>query len=502
MFASQRRVPSRTCVLGWGSTSRLRSATKGSTPMKPAACFSLRSRFALVAWSWLLGIAAPAAPADGLVPAGVARIDITPAVPIRLTGYQSRATEAPRIGAPLHARALALGGDAEGPVVLVTAELIGIGEETARIVAEALERRFGLPRARLALCATHTHNGPALADVLPNMFARDLPPEETARIAAYTARLRERLVEVAAAALADRRPARLAWAEGRIGFATQRRQIVDGKWKGFGLVPEGPTHHALPVLRVSAPDGGIRAWFLNYACHCTTLGGADNFVHPDWAGDAATRLEAAHAGAPALVAIGCGADANPGLPRGPEGVPVHGAAVAAEVARLLPGTWRSLGPVTAAAYRVVTLPLDPLPDRAALEARRGPGSRAPAHYAAGRFLADLAAGRPLPGAVPLPVQSWAFGQDLAMVFLGGEVVSEYALRLRRELDGPRLWVNAYANAVPCYIPSRRMYSEGGYEVDGSMDYYGWPTRLQAETEDRLIAAVRGIVPAEFHAARR
>lgn len=470
--------------------------------MKPAAPPLPRSWFPCTALLLLCAVVAPAAPSGALVPVGVARIDITPEVPIRLTGYQSRATEAARIGAPLHARALALGGDAEGPVVLITAELIGVGEETSRFVAAALEHRFGLPRARLAVCATHTHNGPALADVLPNMFARDLPPEETARIASYTARLRERLVEVAAAALADRRPAHLAWTEGRVGFATQRRQVVDGKWKGFGIVPDGPVDHALPVLRVSAPDGAIRALFLNYACHCTTLGGTDNFVHPDWAGDTATRLEAAYAGASALVAIGCGADANPGLPRGPEGVPVHGAAVAAEVSRLLAGAWRPLGPVTAAAYRVVTLPLDPLPDRAALEARRGPGSRAPAQYAAGRFLAELAAGRPLPSAVPLPVQAWTFGRDLAMVFLGGEVVAEYALRLRRELDAPRLWVNAYANAVPCYLPSRRMYPEGGYEVDGSMDYYGWPTRLRADTEDLLVGAAVNLVPAEYRALGR
>jgi hypothetical protein len=35
-----------------------------------------------------------------------------------------------------------------------------------------------------------------------------------------------------------------------------------------------------------------------------------------------------------------------------------------------------------------------------------------------------------------------------------------------------------------------------------MDYYGWPTRLQADTEDRLISAVRDLVPGEFHTARR
>ena len=85
-----------------------------------------------------------------------------------------------------------------------------------------------------------------------------------------------------------------------------------------------------------------------------------------------------------------------------------------------------------------------------------------------------------------------------MIFLGGEVVAEYSLRLRRELDASRLWINAYSNSVPCYVPSQRMIAEGGYEVDGSMDYYGWPTRLAFSTEDRLIASVSELVPATFH----
>jgi len=29
----------------------------------------------------------------------------------------------------------------------------------------------------------------------------------------------------------------------------------------------------------------------------------------------------------------------------------------------------------------------------------------------------------------------------------------------RELDGRRLWVNAYANDVPCYIPTRKVLAE-------------------------------------------
>ena len=54
---------------------------------------------------------------DSLISVGAARIDITPELPIQLAGYQSRTTEAQRVEMPLTARALAIGSDAEGPVV-------------------------------------------------------------------------------------------------------------------------------------------------------------------------------------------------------------------------------------------------------------------------------------------------------------------------------------------------------------------------------------------------
>ncbi|MFM9092312.1 MAG: hypothetical protein ACKOUK_11330, partial [Verrucomicrobiota bacterium] len=83
------------------------------------------------------------------VPVGVARVDITPALPIRLSGYPNRPAEADRVVAPLSARALALGGDdGEGPVVLVVAEVLGVSEEfTAGVLAE-LQRHRALPRER------------------------------------------------------------------------------------------------------------------------------------------------------------------------------------------------------------------------------------------------------------------------------------------------------------------------------------------------------------------
>ena len=42
----------------------------------------------------------------------------------------------------------------------------------------------------------------------------------------------------------------------------------------------------------------------------------------------------------------------------------------------------------------------------------------------------------LPATHPTPIQAWQFGDQLTMVFLGGEVVADYALRLMIEPSRP------------------------------------------------------------------
>lgn len=433
--------------------------------------------------------------ADAVVSVGAARIDVTPALPIQLAGYQQRTAEATRVVAPLHVRALAIGSDAEGPVVLVIAEVIAVSAALSEAVATAIRAQYpAITRERIAVCATHQHNGPAITGTIPFMFSRDLPADVSARLDKFSSQLQEKMIAAALAALADRKPARLSWAQGKAEFAVNRRLITDGKHTGYKSTPGGPVDHALPVLRAVDPNGAVRAVLANYACHCTVLKGGENFVHPDWAGDAATRIEAAHTGAVALVSIGCGADADP-QPRGLPEVATHGKTVANEVARLFAGEMRPLPRVTHAKLQAIEIPLARVVPRTELEERlKGKTNVA---YAASQFLRQLDAGRPLPSSIRYPVHAWTFGEELAMVFLGGEVVADYALRLKRELGATRVWINAYANDVPCYIPSTQVLAEGGYEAEHAMDYYGLPTRLAPDVEERIVRTVHSLLPAGF-----
>jgi hypothetical protein len=253
-------------------------------------------------------------------------------------------------------------------------------------------------------------------------------------------------------------------------------------------------------LRVTDADGALRAVLVNYACHCTTLGGDFNKLCGDWAGYACAALQRNHPGAIALVTIGCGADSNPN-PRGTlQNAKDNGAAIAQEAERLLQENLAPLSGAIAARLARFEVPFGPLPTRAEWEERAAKPGAEGLHSRTN--LARIDRGEKLPTTLPYIAQTWTFGNDLAMVFLAGEVVVDYARRLRAECNGARLWISAYCNDVPCYIASRRVIGEGGYEVDASMRYYDRPTRLDPEAEDRIIDAVKTLLPETFRARSR
>jgi putative membrane-bound dehydrogenase-like protein len=424
---------------------------------------------------------------------GFAAVDITPDYPTRLSGYESRREENDGVAQRIHARAMAIG--AHEPALIVNLENCGIPAGAAEFVAE----RAGVPRERLVLCATHTHSAPALATYAPWIIREPYPDDQRGRIERYTRELIDKLAAVAQEALRRRVPARLAWAQGRAGFAANRRVLKNGRWTGFGVQPDGPTDPSLPILKATGADGKLLGVVANYACHCTTLGGDFMKIGGDWAGTAQELLEQEHPGATAMVLIGCGADANP-EPRGKlEQARQHGRAVADEVKRLLAGPAAPIESAPATRLERIPLPFGEPPPREEWE-RRAKQSGAAALQARA-VLARLDAGEKLPTHLDYPVAIWTFGDELAMVFLAGEVVVDYALRLKRETDPERLWITAYANEIPCYIPSKRVLAEGGYEADASMIYYDRPTRFAPEVEDRIIETVWKHLPAAFRWTR-
>ncbi|MGH9660759.1 MAG: neutral/alkaline non-lysosomal ceramidase N-terminal domain-containing protein, partial [Bryobacteraceae bacterium] len=395
----------------------------------------------------------------------MARLVITPDKPIYMSGYANRNRPSEGKVHDLWAKALALDDGRGGRAVLVTTDLIGLPRAISDVVGARVLKQYGLERSRLVLNSSHTHTGPLIRSNLEAMF--ELKAEERATVDDYARWLTDQLVAVVGASLADLGPARLSFGNGRGAFAINRRENTPSGMK-LGVNPKGPSDHDVPVLKVEAPDGRLRAVVFGYACHNTTLGGDFYRLAGDYAGFAQEKIERDRPGAAALFVMLCGADQNPQPRTRLEQAEQHGVSLATEVARVLDTRLARVEGRVRAAYQVVDLPLAPH-TRGQFEALAGDKNIYRARNARA-MLRTYDDGRPI-RVQPYPVQAVALG-NLTLVALGGEVVVDYALRIKKEYGERGLVVAGYSNDVMSYIPSRRVLAEGGYEADMSQVYYG------------------------------
>lgn len=415
---------------------------------------------------------------------GVGRIKITPERPIFLSGYATRKKPSEGVKLELWAKALAFSDKKNGRVVVVTTDLIGMSRSLSERVGAEAEKKYGLRRAQLMINSSHTHSGPAVRDNLDSMF--DLTPEQRQEIVDYGNGLVSKLVTVVGAAIGDLQPAEVSVGHGTGTFAMNRRLAVDGLIKN-SLNPTGPVDQDVPVFRITTPSGKLRAVLFGYACHNTTLGGDLFLVHGDYAGVAQAELEAKNPGVTALFMLLCGGDANP-QPRGTYAlVEQHGLSLAAEVSRVLGDAMKTVGGPLQSAWQTTELAFAPH-TRAQFEEELK-GTNWYKQRRAESMLKAYDKGRPVT-TISYPVQAFRFGKSVTLVGLGGEVVVDYALRVKKEFPSEDTIVAGYTNDVMSYIVSKRVLKEGGYEPVDSQIYYGNPGPYTEDVEETVMAAVK------------
>jgi neutral ceramidase len=413
--------------------------------------------------------------------AGAAAVDITPTAPMWLAGYASRDHASDGTIHPLWVKALAL-QDAQGHrAVIVTSDVLGFPKPMSVRICERMQKSLGLARADIMLNSSHTHSGPVILDSLMCMYPVDAAGLEQIKL--ETARIEDAVVAAAEKAFAGLRPARLSSGGGMVLFAVNRRNNKEAEVPDLTEL-KGPVDHAVPVLLAAGEDGVPIAVLFGYACHSTVLSGFQ------WCGDypgfAQVEVEKAHPGAVALFAAGCGADINPLPRRSVELARQYGRELAAAVDRAVADTMQPLEPTLTARYAETELQLEAAPDRAHFEEVRAKAAPYMSNAAADQ-LRELDAGRPLRSSYPYCVQVWRIGNQ-TLVALGGEVVVDYAITIKRML-GRETFVFGYSNDLMSYIPSLRVLREGGYEGDTSQLEYGMPAKWREDVESRVLEAV-------------
>ena len=409
--------------------------------------------------------------------AGAAKVDITPEGPIWMAGYAARTKPSEGVLMPLHAKALAIDDGHKGRIVFVGADIIGFPKSVAEEIAIAALKEYKLERSQLVLNASHTHSGPVVWPNLSPMYF--FSAAERAKVDAFTRKLVGQTVDLIGTAIGNLKPAQVEYDLGQSNFASYRRN------------PErkGPTDHAVPTLRVRDAKGQLTAVLFGYSCHNTTLTGEFYQLSGDYAGFAQAEVEAKFPGSVALFTSGCGGDQNPY----PRSALVHAKTHGHELAESVIASAGRKGEVLKgrirSRYQMIDLPFQPF-GRNDFEEDLKSANR----YVVSRAKVILTAmdNRSISRELAYPIQAIKLGQA-SVVTMGGEVVVDYCLRLRRETGNDKLFVMGYSNDVMCYIPTKKIVEEGGYEAKDSFMYYGMPAPLKGEIEEIIIDKVKALL---------
>ncbi len=342
------------------------------------------------------------------------------------------------------------------------------------------------------ISATHTHTGPVV-DRKSAFGGQAKVVDE------YLAALPARIAEAVRRAEGRLAPATVRAASGReASIAFNRRYHMrdgtvgwnPGKLNPNILKPAGPIDPEVPVVFFESSVGKPLATYVNYAVHL------DNVGQPTISADLPYTLARCMADfqGPEMITLfsaGCCGDVNHidvhwREPQRGFGNPARmGTILAAEVLR----TWPHLEPVNSTTLRVkserVLLALPEISESDRSKAQVVIGQLADAKAPRPTFLETVAAfktrdvasreGRPQ----EVEVQVVALGHGLAWVSLPGEIFTELGLAIKQDSPFPRTIIAELANGSIGYIPARRAYAQGNYEVISARCAEGSGERLVA-----------------------
>jgi hypothetical protein len=432
----------------------------------------------------------PAEDANWLV--GISRRVITPTTDVWLAGYGTRRP----IEGKLHdiwVKVLALKSKNGKRAVMVTTDNQGMSRTIYESLYKKIHERFQLDRSEFMLTFSHNHSGPRLRGDLVDYYPSD--DAENKLVDEYSEWMEGQIIDAMDEALKNMQPAQISKGEGLCTFAVNRRDNVESEVPAMlaaGTPLKGVTDHYVPVLSVKDTKGNLMAILFGYACHPTTLSG--NLLGGDYPGFAQVNLEARYPGVTAMFFNACGGDQNPLPRRTVELCEKYGKMLSDAVEEVIAKPMQPISSRLQTAFRFVDLDYEEVVTKEKLLQLTTGNNDIAARWAR-RMLEALDKGIQFPTSYHYyPVQAWQLGKELLFIGTGGESVVDYSLRFKREFGEGSTWVLGYTNHMVAYIPSRRVWEEGGYEGGPHLDEYGHPAwRWAGNVEDRIAKGVHSVV---------
>lgn len=421
---------------------------------------------------------------------GIGKAIITPQNGVWLAGYGRKRVAYGKIH-DIWAKVIALKDKNGQRVVMVTTDHMGMSKTIYERLFKTVQQRFQIERSQFMLTFSHNHCGPCLEDDLVDYYPSD--QQQKHLVTEYTAWMETQIIAAVDEALGSWQSCELLQGEGKCTFAVNRRDNKEAEVPerlASGIPLKGAVDHYVPVLAAKAPGGHYLALLFGYACHPTTLD--FNTWCGDYPGFAQINLESNHSGTAAMFFNACGGDQNPLPRRKLELCEKYGKMLSDAVEEVLESKMEPISSQLTQAFSFVDLEYEEMISMEKLTPIAH-GNRPLQARWANRMIGKIKDGETFSNTYPFPVQAWKMGNELLFIGMGGEAVVDYSLRFKQEFS-TTTWVCGYANYMAAYIPSRRVWEEGGYEGGPHLDEYGHPAwKWKGDIEDRIAGTVHNVV---------
>lgn len=410
--------------------------------MKPKKVFFY---FAAVAITYLLFGQAVESQDTGILRAGLAKIDITPDLPVLLYGYSSRKNLSEGIHDHLYARAVVFENGGK-KIVLVSSDLGSYSDTLYSVFQKSILEKFHLKESELFLSAIHSHSSPVVSLDKNEVNINNIQ---------YTNILNQRLLTVIGDAINNLKPVNTGAGVGYSPVGSNRREMTSDGSITLGRNPYGPTDKEVLVMKIATPDGAPLGAIYDYATHATSLGPDNMIVSGDVLGISEQFVEKI-LGKEVVSPMFAGAsgDIDPWyriLPKFdteagwiPEPV-LLGTLLGEEVVHVFRDIKKVVpGGVVNSSFITMECP------------RKSEDEK-------GNKIDDQ--GRK--ATVPVKITVARIGEDVAFVGFNVEMLTEIGMAIKEGSPFKHTFIITHCNGDSGYLPPAYLYKEGGYEVSST-----------------------------------
>jgi hypothetical protein len=373
--------------------------------------------------------------------AGIAKIDISPSIPVKLYGYSSRKTYSEGTHDPLSVRAVVFENNGK-KFVLVSTDIGSYGSEVFPVIQKSILEKFNLKESELFLSTIHSHSAPILS-----LDAETGDPNNIE----YTKTLQQKLLTVIREAFNNLKPVHIGIATGSSPVGSNRREMRPDGSITLGRNPYGITDKEVLVMKVASPDGTPVGALYDYATHSTSLGPRNMQISGDILGLSAQFVEKI-LGKEVITPVFAGASGNidpwyrvlPEFNNEPGWIPepvLLGTLLGEEVVHV----YRSIksmdqGGAISTAFATIECPRKKVEDN------------------------KSETDQPLPATVPVNITVARIGNDVAFVGFNVEMLTEIGMEIKSGSPYKHTFIITHCNGSSGYLPPAGLYKEGGYEI--------------------------------------